>query len=51
MYFPEIFDQDEKDGRAMAVTEHPSESQRDDVSEAILRCPTNAISLATDSTG
>ncbi|WP_067498944.1 ferredoxin [Actinoplanes sp. TFC3] len=50
MYFPEIFDQDADDGRAVLLTAFPSESQRADVGEAILRCPTNAISLVEEST-
>ncbi|MGX9225376.1 ferredoxin [Streptomyces albus] len=48
MYSPELFDQDEKDGRVLLIVERPSGSQEQEVREAVLRCPTGAIELVEE---
>ncbi|CAL9339290.1 hypothetical protein SUDANB19_00245 [Streptomyces sp. enrichment culture] len=48
MYSPELFDQDEKDGRVLLIVERPSGSQEKEVREAVLRCPTGAIELVEE---
>ncbi|MDX2939773.1 ferredoxin [Streptomyces ipomoeae] len=45
MYYPELFDQDEEDGRVRLIVEYPSEVQGAEAKEAVFRCPTGAISL------
>ncbi|WP_344566953.1 ferredoxin [Streptomyces axinellae] len=45
MYFPGLFDQDDKDGRVRLITEHPSGGQEAEAREAASRCPTGAISV------
>ncbi len=49
MYFPGLFDQDEADGRVRLIEEHPSEEQETEAREAVLRCPTGAITVLESS--
>jgi len=49
MYCPDLFDQDEKDGRVLLIAEFPSERQEGEVREVVVRCPTGAIRVVEDS--
>jgi ferredoxin len=45
MAAPEVFDIDEQTGVAILLQEHPDESQRAAVEDAVSQCPTESISV------
>jgi ferredoxin len=46
---PEIFDQREEDGTVVLLNEQPAPGAQDDVEQAALLCPAQAISIVPDS--
>lgn len=45
MVAPEVFDQDDVDGRVILLVEEPDESLHAAVQDAVARCPAHAITL------
>ncbi|MET8576007.1 ferredoxin [Streptomyces sp. NPDC005012] len=45
---PQVFDQDEEDGTVLLLSPRPPEELRDDVTECVRLCPSQAISLDDD---
>ena len=45
---PAVFDQNEDDGMAILLNEHPGPELLDTVRQAVLTCPGQAISLVID---
>jgi ferredoxin len=42
---PEVFTQDDADGRVVLLTEDPPEGAAESVAEAVANCPAGALSL------